>query len=99
MANKTPTRTCVACGKSGDKRSFVRIVRTPDGSIELDLTGRVAGRGAYLCKESSCFEKAAQKRLLDAKLRCKVSADEYRRLETEFAQVCPDAGVRSRDGE
>ena len=58
MANKTPTRTCVACGKSGDKRSFVRIVRTPDGSIELDLTGKVAGRGAYLCKESSCFEKA-----------------------------------------
>jgi uncharacterized protein len=56
-----PTRSCVACRTSRPKRDLVRIVRRPDGSIELDATGRVAGRGAYLCADGACWTTALGK--------------------------------------
>ena len=50
-----PTRTCVACRTARPKRELVRIVRTPDGRIVVDDTGRLAGRGAYVCRTASCL--------------------------------------------
>ena len=58
MVNKKkPARTCVACGNQKEKKELLRIVRTPDGSIETDLTGKKNGRGAYICKSEECLNK------------------------------------------
>ena len=99
MARRPPTRTCIACGTAGDKRTLLRVVRTPEGGVELDASGRKPGRGAYLCLDEACFEKASAKHLLDAKLRIKVAEEDYRRLGHEFSELVEDARDRSRDGE
>ena len=91
MPKKTPIRTCIACGAQGDKRDFVRIVRSADGTVSLDETGRKAGRGAYLCRNMACFEKAAKKRLFDTRLKQKVSEEDRNRLEAEFGALCSSA--------
>lgn len=92
MGKKLPTRTCVACGKAAGKRELCRVVRSPEGEISLDLGGKAPGRGAYLCFDEACFEKARVKRLLDARLRIRVSAEDYERLEREFRDLI--AGAR-----
>lgn len=88
MPRRPPIRTCIACGATSDKRGLVRIVRTPDAQVLCDPSGRKAGRGAYLCQDKACFEKARKKRLFDARLKCKVSEQDYARLEEEFAEAC-----------
>jgi predicted RNA-binding protein YlxR (DUF448 family) len=60
-----PLRTCVACGESRPKRELIRIVRTPDGHVVLDPTGKKSGRGAYLCAKRSCWEPALRKGKLE----------------------------------
>ena len=66
---RVPTRTCVACRTPRPKRDLVRIVRTPDGRVVLDETGRLAGRGAYVCRTASCLTiantRSALSRALD----------------------------------
>ena len=64
-----PIRTCVVCREKEAKRQFVRIVRTPDGMIEVDSTGKKNGRGAYLCTRFACWERALSGSLLDRALR------------------------------
>jgi hypothetical protein len=66
---RMPQRTCVGCRKVRDKRQLVRLVRTPEGTVEIDKTGRRPGRGAYLCRQRSCWETALQKRQLEHALR------------------------------
>jgi predicted RNA-binding protein YlxR (DUF448 family) len=53
-----PTRTCVACRTSRDKRDLLRVVRAPDGSVHHDPTGRANGRGAYVCRDTTCITAA-----------------------------------------
>ncbi|TAM68922.1 MAG: YlxR family protein [Chloroflexota bacterium] len=60
-----PTRTCVACRTERDKRALVRVVRTPDGLTTLDPTGRLAGRGAYLCADGACWQAALKRRSIE----------------------------------
>ncbi len=69
-----PQRTCVACREKEAKRQFVRIVRTPEGTVEIDLTGKKNGRGAYLCTRRSCWDKAASGSVLERAL--KVTLDQ-----------------------
>ena len=57
---RIPERTCVACGRVRPKRELVRIVRTPGGEIKVDLTGKVSGRGAYVCPEPPCAERGVR---------------------------------------
>jgi len=57
---RIPERTCVACGRGRPKRELVRIVRTPAGEIKVDLTGKVSGRGAYVCPEPPCTERGVK---------------------------------------
>ena len=63
-----PVRTCVACRREAGKAELVRLVRRPDGSIELDLTGRRPGRGAYLHAAAECVEAARKRRALERAL-------------------------------
>jgi predicted RNA-binding protein YlxR (DUF448 family) len=73
-ARRIPQRTCIACRTTGAKRELVRIVRTPEGHVLPDATGKAAGRGAYLCRDAGCWEQATKKRLLDTALRVTVSS-------------------------
>ncbi|MSQ31606.1 MAG: YlxR family protein [Dehalococcoidia bacterium] len=67
-ARHVPQRTCVACRRTGDQRTFVRLVRTADGGVAVDERGRAPGRGAYLCRAVACWERGA-KGALNAALR------------------------------
>lgn len=81
---KTPTRTCTGCSLTSDKRGFVRVVRTPEGHVELDPSGKANGRGAYLCTDPDCFETARKRRRLDSALRVSLRDDDYDRLRRDF---------------
>ena len=61
MPKKIPQRTCMGCQAKKDKHELVRIVRSPDGEISVDMTGKKAGRGAYICPEQACLEKVMKK--------------------------------------
>jgi len=63
-----PLRTCLGCGQKKPKRELVRVVRTPSGAIEVDPTGRKAGRGAYVCPGESCLRTAVRGRRLERAL-------------------------------
>lgn len=65
---KVPMRMCVACREMKPKKELIRVVRTPEGEIIADETGRKNGRGAYLCRSEACFNKALKTRALDRAL-------------------------------
>lgn len=68
-------RTCMGCRKGFDKRELNRIVRTPEGEIKLDETGRMNGRGAYICRDAACLQKVLKSRALDRALKMNLSED------------------------
>ncbi len=82
---KKHQRTCIGCGKSSEKLSLFRIVRSPSGNVLLDSVGRKPGRGAYVCS-IQCFLNAQKKRKLDRALRVDLSKDDYVRIEGELAR-------------
>jgi hypothetical protein len=66
MVNKKPTlRRCIACNEQNDKKNLLRIVKPKDGDIEIDLTGKKNGRGAYICKNEMCLNKAIKTKKLE----------------------------------
>ena len=87
---RIPQRTCVACRSTSGKWELVRIVRTPDGAVEVDESGKKSGRGAYLCARTSCWIDAMKKGRVDAALRVKLTPDDRLRL-MEFATTIPEA--------
>ena len=84
---KKPIRTCLGCGEPREKKSLVRIVRTPEGEILVDPTGKKSGRGAYICPKSECLEKARKKRCLERSLECEIPAEIYDRLSRGIAEA------------
>jgi predicted RNA-binding protein YlxR (DUF448 family) len=84
---KVSNRTCVACRSAEEKRWFVRIVRTPDGHVVVDPSGKANGRGAYLCAKAECFDVARQRRRLDSALRVNLKDDDYDRLRRDFEKL------------
>ncbi|WP_281887565.1 RNase P modulator RnpM [Paenibacillus sp. YYML68] len=87
---KTPLRKCVACQQMMSKRELIRVVKTPNDELLIDLTGKKAGRGAYLCGKLSCFKLAKKSRALDRALKSQVSPDIYDTLEHDFIKVEDD---------
>lgn len=79
---KIPIRTCVSCRQSSEKRTLVRIVRTADGTVCVDPTGKMPGRGAYLCRKKDCLSLAIKHRKLGKALRCEIPESLNRELET-----------------
>lgn len=80
-----PRRTCVACRESGAKRGLIRLVRLPDGSVEVDPTGKRAGRGAYLCNRFTCWERGANAKILGRALRLEALTEENRLALMKYA--------------
>jgi uncharacterized protein len=68
-ARKLPQRTCVACREVEQKRGLIRLVRTADGRVQIDPSGKQAGRGAYLCARPACWNAALKRRALERALR------------------------------
>ena len=64
VKKKKPERTCMACNEQKEKQELLRIVRSKDGIIEVDLTGKKSGRGAYICKNLECLEKVIKTKRL-----------------------------------
>ena len=85
QARKVPQRTCVGCREVLGKRALVRVVRSPEGAVELDPTGRRNGRGAYVHESAACWKKALAQGSLDRALHTAVSPDDRRALETYAA--------------
>ncbi|MEA3377439.1 MAG: YlxR family protein [Chloroflexota bacterium] len=77
---RIPQRTCVGCRTVRPKRELVRIVRTPEGCVTVDETGKRSGRGAYLCPEPSCWERALSKGQLSRALRTNLTEEVRARL-------------------
>ncbi len=86
-----PQRTCIVCRETQDKRALIRVVRTPEGRVIVDPTGKANGRGAYLCQQKSCWEKSLQKQLLTRALKTTLSEEDLAGLqsyfEVEFSKV------------
>ena len=78
---KIPIRKCSGCGEHFPKNDLVRVLRTPEGEVILDLTGKCSGRGAYICKRLDCLKKARKTKRIETALACSVSDEVYDRME------------------
>ena len=74
---KIPLRSCVVTGKKLDKRELLRIVRSKEGEVKVDLTGKMNGRGAYIKRDVKVLEEAIKKKSLERKLECNISNEVY----------------------
>ncbi len=83
---KVPQRQCVACGTMRAKRELVRIVRTPGGEVRVDPTGKLSGRGAYVCAEAACVDRALRGGRLEGVLERPISEDAARDLRAAAAR-------------
>ena len=81
---KIPMRMCTGCGEMFDKRTLVRVVKSPEGEISLDLTGKKSGRGAYVCKNADCLRKARKKRAFERAFDTKIDDGVYDKMEEEI---------------
>lgn len=81
---KIPMRMCVGCGEMKPKKELIRIVKTPEGSIFLDDSGKKSGRGAYICRSAECLQKARKARRLEKSFACRISDEVYDGMEREL---------------
>mgnify|MGYP005779097669 FL=1 len=84
QARKIPLRMCTGCGEHKPKKELVRVVKSPTGEISLDLTGRKAGRGAYLCRNVECLRKARKARRMERLFSCQIPDEVYDQMEGEM---------------
>ncbi len=84
MQKKIPQRQCMGCRERKPKRELIRVVRTPEGNVSLDFSGKMNGRGAYLCPNPECLKKAMRAKALDRSLEVTIPEDVYGRLQKEM---------------
>ena len=84
MQKKIPQRQCMGCRERKEKRQLIRVVRSPEGEVSLDFSGKKNGRGAYLCPDPMCLKKAIKARSLDRSLEVTIPQEVYDRLEKEM---------------
>ncbi len=81
---KIPMRMCVGCREMKEKKSLIRVVRSPEGEISLDPTGKKSGRGAYVCREGECLARALRQHQLERQLQTEMSAEVRDALQREM---------------
>lgn len=89
-----PLRTCIACQETKSKRELLRVVRTPDGHVIIDATGKKSGRGAYLCARLSCWETAIKKKRLEQEFKLPIPEEDMLGLEAFIATLPKDTPVQ-----
>lgn len=87
MAKKVPLRQCVGCGEMKGKRDMMRVLKTAENEICLDVTGKKNGRGAYVCKSRECLQKARKNRGLERSFKMSIPNELYDTLEREFENL------------
>ena len=83
---KIPLRQCIGCGEMKSKKEMIRVIKTAEGEILLDATGRKNGRGAYLCPSMECFKKAVKGRGLERSFKMAIPREVYETLEKEMEE-------------
>ena len=83
---KIPMRMCLGCNEMKPKKELIRAVKSPTGEISIDLTGKKAGRGAYICKSAECFRKARKARRFEKAFSCKITDEIYDGMEKELTE-------------
>ena len=81
---KIPMRQCVGCREMKEKRSLMRVVKSPEGAISFDRVGKAPGRGAYVCKSKECFERAVKQRQLERALETRIDEAVFTQLMEEI---------------
>ncbi|MBQ9750113.1 MAG: YlxR family protein [Clostridia bacterium] len=84
---KVPMRQCLGCNEHKPKREMIRVVRTPEGAVELDFVGKKSGRGAYICPKRSCFAKARRSKRIENILEVKLPEEIYDRMEQSISEA------------
>ena len=82
---RIPMRKCTGCGEMKPKKELVRVVKSPQGEISLDLTGKKSGRGAYICRSMTCLRTARKAKRLERAFACAIPDDVYDAMEKELA--------------
>ncbi len=83
-AKREVKRMCVGCGEMFDKRSLIRVVKSPEGEISIDLTGKKNGRGAYICNSAECLKKAKKRKSIERAFSMKIDDSVYDEMEEEI---------------
>lgn len=83
---KIPMRQCLGCNSHKSKREMIRVVRLPDGSVTLDLVGKVSGRGAYICPDIDCFKKARRSKRIERTLECEIPDAVFDEMESRIRE-------------
>ncbi len=83
---KLPLRKCIGCGQQKEKKQLTRAVRTPEGEIEIDFSGRANGRGAYICRSEDCLAKAVRSHALERSLHCQIDPAIYEKLQSNLSE-------------
>lgn len=97
MRRRPPQRTCTACRQVGAKRELVRVVRTPDGRVVVDWTGKAPGRGAYIGPAQECLRRALDRRALQRALAVEITAEDRAALEAELYKKRPSCPWQQRE--
>lgn len=84
---KVPMRQCIGCGEMKVKKDMMRVIKTKEGDILLDVTGKKNGRGAYLCFSQECFEKARANKGLSRSLKTNIPDEIYHKLKEEIESI------------
>ena len=77
---------CLGCGEMKPKKELIRAVKSPEGDISIDLTGKKNGRGAYICRSAECFRKARKARRFEKSFSCQISDEVYDNMEKELTE-------------
>lgn len=86
MPKKIPLRQCVGCREMKEKRSLIRVVKSPEGEVSLDFKGKKPGRGAYLCPDSACLAKAKKSKALERAFSLQLPVEVYEGLESQMKE-------------
>ena len=84
MQKKIPMRQCMGCRERKAKKEMIRVVRCTDGAVQMDFSGKVNGRGAYICPNIECLKKARKSKALDRSLEVEIPEEVYDRLQGEM---------------
>lgn len=90
MPKKIPMRQCVGCREMKEKKQLIRVVRSPEGEISLDFKGKLSGRGAYVCANNACLQKARKARALERAFSSPLPAEVYESLQAQLKGVSGD---------
>lgn len=93
MAKKIPLRQCTGCREMKPKSQLIRVVRSPEGEVSLDLRGKKPGRGTYLCPDPACLKRARKSRALERAFSRTIPPEVYEQMEAEMAKGGEDNGT------